>query len=164
MLQSVTMDVHAKCEIEPEEELFDKFINERFFHELQLTNFEPHHVIPYFATSNFYNQNCSNQGWFCRNRSLSMLTILAIAMARVEPERINEEMRRYKGRQYFLEGAWMPKDEPGRYRLFTVVRQNRFSSQDTVNTGLYFIIDAAICQAPTLFSVLQARYVSISVS
>lgn len=80
-------------------------------------------------------------------------------MANVPPERAVEEMRKYKGRQYLLEGEWAPG--PDRVpRLYTVVRQHRFSREETVNTGLYFIIDGAICQAPNLLSVLQARYVS----
>src|SRR5690349_8755082 len=70
------------AEIEPEEELFVKFINERFFQELHGAYFLPEHVIPYFASSNFYNQNCSNQGSFLILSLASFRSVVALEILR----------------------------------------------------------------------------------
>jgi hypothetical protein len=103
-------------------------------------------IIPYFSASQFYSTDCTNS---------------VLAMNRVPPENLNNEMRQHKGRQYWAEDSW-PKARQGDQfmpipRLLIISRQQRKNSDNSSVTGLYWVADGRVSQSPSLLHTLQTR-------
>eukprot|EP01126_Amoeba_proteus_P058939 TRINITY_DN7667_c0_g1_i5.p1 TRINITY_DN7667_c0_g1~~TRINITY_DN7667_c0_g1_i5.p1 ORF type:complete len:176 (-),score=34.61 TRINITY_DN7667_c0_g1_i5:364-891(-) len=149
-------------EIEPEEEFDIKWINSAF---LQFNNpLTEMNVMDLFVTSPFFNRDCIN----------SVLARLRLSKPNPEERREEEEnlLKTFRGRDYNLLDRWCPihPEHPEEIllppRLFNIIRQYRHGSSDVqqnppvTTTGLYFVVDGVVYQAPTLLDVLRTSLVS----
>jgi len=128
----------------PEEDRFEiTWSDPRFLEQEPLTL---ERIIPYFSASQFYSTDCTNS---------------VLAMNRVAPENIRNEMFQHKGRQYWVEDSW-PKAIQGSPfipipRLFIISRQQRKNAENSSVTGIYWIADGRVSQSPSLLQTLQTR-------
>jgi len=128
----------------PENDIFDQtWSDPRSLEQEPLTM---DRIIPYFSASQFYSTDCTNS---------------VLAMNRVSPENLNNEMRQHKGRQYWVEDSW-PKAMHGDPfipipRLLIISRQQRKNTENSSVTGLYWVADGRVSQSPSLLHALQTR-------
>jgi mediator of RNA polymerase II transcription subunit 6 len=95
-------------------------------------------VLDYFAESPFYDRDCNNE--VCKKQN-------------VPPDQIEALMKTMKGKEYVLVFS---NENP---RLFVIRRQIRESLDKVKPTGLYYVIEDTVYQAPSLLSLLHSRMV-----
>jgi len=97
-------------------------------------NLPEEHLIEYFSHSPFYDRTSANE----RFAKL------------VNPKEIDEFMAISAGKQYLKEHARPP-------RLYCILRQVRHNESSVTPTGMFYIIDGNIYEAPTLRAVAENR-------